>query len=140
MHRWFLFYNGSRRGFLQCTRTLQVIPLPHLDHAIAQCSKKLLYWHFCTFFCPKFHSIYKRGYLILKLYFRANMFCNTKSESCLPKLLPGEICEKNSECLQSLCLEPQRQPQHQPRGHYPPRRSLYILIFSLSLEKRLGSH
>eukprot|EP00093_Oithona_nana_P003241 03241.XXX_64377_66211_1 [CDS] Oithona nana genome sequencing. len=55
---------------------------------------------------------------------RANMFCNTKSESCLPKLLPGEVCEKNLECFQSLCLEPQRQPQHQPRGPYQPRRSL----------------
>ena len=64
------------------------------------------------------------------LFFRANMFCNTKSESCLPKLLPGEVCEKNLECFQSLCLEPQRQPQHQPRGPYQPRRSLYILIFS----------
>ena len=84
MHRWNLFYHGSRRRLLFYSSSLQVCNL--ISHLF---ELDLNFYHF-----------------------RANMYCNRKKGTCLPKKVPGQDCEKNTECFQSLCLEPQRQPEH----------------------------
>ena len=58
-------------------------------------------------------SNFNPSYLFLFFFFRGDGYCDKKKNVCKVKKKPGQKCFSDSECLNSICLENQKEPVSQ---------------------------